>query len=64
MMARCTIFKDSTTEMPSEGETEIATPVKVRQMTSNKGGALAPMISASDGLDVVHAQRPRRGHDY
>ena len=63
-MARCRIFPDPTTEMPSEGETEIGTPVRVRQMTKNPGGALASKSVASDGLDVVSVQRPRRGHDY
>ncbi len=63
-MARSTIFKDNTTEMPSEGETEIGTPVKTSQMTKNPAGALAPKQVASDGLDVVHAERPRRGRDY
>ncbi len=62
-MAKC-LFDDPTKEMPADGETEIDTPVRTRQMTKSPAGALAPMNVATDGLDVVHVKRPRRGHDY
>ena len=60
---RCTIFQDDTAAMPSEGQTEIATPVKIGQMTKSPSGALVKMGTTSQ-MDVVNVSRPRRGHDY
>lgn len=62
-MAKC-LFEDPTKEMPSGEMTEISTPVRVHQTTKSPNGALAPMTVATDGLDIVHVKRPRRGHDY
>ena len=54
------IFKDPTTEMPTWWEKPVRTAL---DQTETVAKARLPGSMHFSGRDVVHVERPRRGHD-
>lgn len=63
MTTGCNIFRDKTA-MPSREQTEIDTPVRVRQSTESAKGAQVTYPTGPRDMNVANVMRPRRGHDY
>lgn len=56
------IFCDKT-DMPSAEVTELGSPVRTR-LVARDGKNAFQLTSQVEQADVVHCERPRRGHDY
>lgn len=63
MTVGCNIFRDKTT-MPGSERDEMDDVTRVHQVTNSPKGAQVAQRLGPQGMNVEHAERPRRGHDY